>query len=141
MYYKTKCVLNKTKACLGHDAKSRKPLNNINRKNAVSDSSIVMAPFHAHSPFKRKRTWIFILFLGIISSTFNLVPNLVFADVSVVRSDNNNKHREVKPTSWDPLTSPSDDSKIIVPSTTPGSFLDELSTPPLTTPSNYMIPC
>lgn len=140
MYYRRKSVKNKT--CPGHEVISKKVSNHsINRKITIKSSSpIVMTPFFTPSPFKRKRTWMFILFLGIISSTFNLVPNLVFADVSVVRSDNintNNKHRDIKPTSWDPLTSPSADSKSIVPSTTPGSFLDELSTPPLTTPSNY----
>ena len=139
MYYRKKSVLSKT--CLGHDIISNKKGSNekLNKKMSVkASSSLVMTPFFTPSPFKRKRTWMFILFLGIISSTFNLVPNLVFADVSVVRSDNNNKHRDVRPTSWDPLTSPSADPKSFVPpSTTPGSFLHELSTPPLTTPSNY----
>ena len=140
MYYKKKNGLNKRKSCLGHDAKSQKIRNHIDRKISSSSSSILITPpLYSFFAFKRKRTWMCILFLGIISSTFNLVPNLVFADVNVSGRNDHNKHqqRDVKPTSWDPLTSPSDDPKLNVPSTTPGSFLDELSTPPLTTPSNY----
>ena len=139
MYNKRKNGSNKRNACLGHDAKSQKIRNHISRKISSSSSILMSPPLYSVLALKRKRTWMCILFLGIISSTFNLVPNLVFADVSVTGRNDHNKHqqRDVKPTSWDPLTSPSSDPKLNVPSTTPGSFLDELSTPPLTTPSNY----
>ena len=124
MYNKRKNGSNKRSACLGHDAKSQKNRNHIRRKVLSSSFMPMSHPLYSVFSFKRKRTWMCILFLGIISSTFNLVPNLVFADVNVSGRNDHNKHqqRDVKPTSWDPLTSPSDDPKLNVPSTTPGSF-------------------
>ena len=152
MHLKRRSITKKTRSCLEYNNSSIKPSNPSVTRRTTSllslssrGSSLVMSssPFYTFSPFKRKRTWMFLLLLGLISSTFNCVPNLVFADsanvVKRTNPDTNTKHRDVKPTTWDLVSySTSDEGGGIAPSTTPrGASLEDLSTPPLTTPSNY----
>ena len=143
MHSRKRTKLNRTRLCLGHEGSQEKTSTMVfrtYRSPSIMPNSkeILAAPYPNTSPaypaFKRKRTWMFIIVLSIITLMFNFVPSIVFADVSVVPRGER-YHREVKPTNWDPVTSSGND---IVPiATTPVSLLHELSTPPLTTPSNY----
>ena len=98
----------------------------------LTTSSMLSSSSSSLFPFKQKRTWIYFLLLGLISSTLNFVPNIVFADADSVRTEK----QHVKPVLWDPVTSPNSNDNTGL-NTTPVSIIDDLSTPPLTTPSNY----
>ena len=130
----TNKINNNTRVCPRHETRGKRHSATGFEQHRPTVSASTSSTFlktssmlHTSSifPFRRKRTWMCFLLLGFITSAFNLVPSIVFADS--VRTEK----QHVKPTAWDPVTSKN------VPSTTPVSLLDELSTPPLTTPSNY----